>query len=240
MRGLLNRMRAYDRVRNWFPRSIEQVCRDIDDELQHHIDEGIRARIEQGTGLAHAYEETHKQIGDINKLRAQLIIMGLRPQFRIAASLLVAMGLVAVGAGAAAIGLYSQLSSTNNTIASIQTHLEVQRAKEHAAVTRTALAPAQPIKAIQMMGAIDRPRLWTLDGRNEVTLAQLLFKSGGLTDDADGRVFVIYEDASSVFEVPISDGVFDLTRMDRHYLSRSCTVFVVPQSWRLGLSLFRA
>lgn len=207
------------------PRPLRQVCRDVDDELGFHLDEKVRAMFHDGIDPARAYDEALREFGDVSEVRAQLINIGMRP-WRIGAGLCSLLLIAAVaGSVVAAYVSHDKLEQQIVAHSQLAEQLEITRLAAPAA-QHVELAPAQAVRFVAVEGAVRYPRLWTIDRSRDLSLTQLLAKSGGLTSDASGRVFIL----------PRRDGAFEPQVVDYHavlaqaqrdpMLPRSCRVVV--------------
>lgn len=213
---------------NWpsLPRTLRQVCRDVDDEIGFHLDEKVRGMLREGVDPARAYDDALREFGDVSDVRAQLISIGMRP-WRIGVSVcsLLLVGAL-VGSVVAAYVSHDRLEQQIVAGARLAEQLEISRLSTPAAESRIELAPAQAVRFVAVEGAVRYPRLWTIERSLDLSLTQLLAKSGGLTSEASGRVFILPR-REGAFEPQVIDyqAVLAQTQGDP-MLPRSCRVVV--------------
>lgn len=214
-------------ARSFFPRSAKQVCEDVDAEIRHHLELKQNGLVGAGLSIDEAQRLASDEFGDVDQIRAEMISIGLAPWRRLAIGLSAMMILIIVLILSFAWMLRLEATSLANEIQALESRISGQQSAIEAMRLSDRLRPAQTIRTIQVHGAIRDPRLWTFDRDTEVTLSQLIQKSGGLLDDATGRVILIDQHSDAASE-PRIYALGDLLRgaAPDPLLARSCTLVV--------------
>lgn len=213
-------------VRVLFPRSVRQVCEDVDTEIEHYMclkqDELEKSRNEPEEAMRLAYQA----FGDAARIRAELISIGLAPWRRLALGAGVLIILLIAILLAAVIKTRLEASELDRLNRMLETRLRGQEQAIAAMSEPDSLRPAQTLRTVRVHGAIRDPRRWSFRRETAVTLTELIHKSGGLLENATGRVIVVEEHGGLERPLIIKLGDILSGKLDDPSLIRSCTVVV--------------
>lgn len=212
-------------ARSLFPRSIRQVCADVDAEIRHHIDSRRGALIESGMHPEQADSAASEAFGDIAQVRAEMISIGLAPWKRLAGAALLALLILILAIGLYAWALRTQAGVLEGRNLDLESRVRGQSSAIEALRTGETLRPAQTLRTVRVQGAVRDPRVWSFTRETEVTLSELVQKSGGLLEGATGRVILLdlRPDGPSEPRILLLSDVLSGAVPDP-LLSKSCTV----------------
>lgn len=206
------------------PRSLREVCLDVDAELAFHFDASA-ADLRAG-GLDHdaARQRSLERFGELAEIRAEMISIGMRPWRRLGLVATLAAALTIAGSLTVATRFSAIARTERQGAALLGERLDSAKVMLAAAQPQSDLPMAQTVRFIRVRGAVANPSLWTIPRDRPVTVAQLIAKCGGLTLDATGRVFVVEDRAATPLTLDMNrsgvDPDGDLP------LPRSCTLVV--------------
>jgi len=178
-----------------------EIARDVDDELNHHLDVATERYELQGLSPLRARRAALDEMGDFDATRRRCIRDATAPvrMVRLAVALFAvsALGMSAYGYRSARDDLRearAAVSDMRDEVDTLRSGLAAVRGGEIAAL-------AQTVNFITIEGAVQHPRLWTLPRNTEPTLRQLIQRSGGLAGNATGEIVVTRLRGREVLEV---------------------------------------
>ena len=178
-------------ARTLFPRSVRQVCADVDAEIRHHVDSRRGALIDSGMHPQQADIAASEAFGDIPQVRAEMISIGLAPWKRLAFATLLALLILILALGLYAWTLHTHAGVLKGRNLDLESRVSGQIGAIEALRSSETLRPAQTLRTVRVQGAVRDPRAWSFTRETEVTLSELVQKSGGLLDNATGRVILL-------------------------------------------------
>ena len=183
--------------------AVSETVREIDAELEHHLEEASASLVSEGVSPADARAEALRKLGDVGALRAELVghaIGAQRPRFGPAALAVAATVLLAV-VGVVAYQ-HTRTADMRDRLASVSEELTVLRAEMRSKGPADRLPLAQRLNVITVDGEVGRRLTWVFEPREDVTLRALLHRTGGLLDSASGRISVCRVTESGI-ETPV-------------------------------------
>ena len=212
-------------ARSLFPRSVRRVSTDVDAEIRHHIESRRSALIESGMRPEQADSAASEAFGDIAHVRAEMISIGLAPWRRLAGAAMLALLILILAVGLYAWALRTQAGVLEGRNLELESRVRGQTSAIEALRAGDTLRPAQPLRTVRVHGAVRDPRVWSFTRETDVTLSELVQKSGGLLESATGRVILLdlRPDGPSEPRILMLSDVLSGSIPDP-LLSKSCTV----------------
>lgn len=178
-------------MRRWLvPRSIRDANAAIDAELEHHLGETSDALLAKGWDADAARREAERRFGDVAEVRSRLLHEALAPNRRLTA--IAGVGMLGVlSATGLMLGQRSQqLGDAEARVTTLRDEVVQLRAEAAGAGTARHIPMAQAVHFITIDGAVERPLVWVFSRRDDVTLRELIERSGGVRATASGRISV--------------------------------------------------
>lgn len=213
-------------VRSLFPRSVRQVCEDVDAEIEHYMRLKQDELQKSGNRPEEAMRLAYQAFGDAAKIRAELISIGLTPWRRLALIAGVVIILLVAILVSAVMKTRIEAGELDRANRMLESRVRGQEQAIAAMSEPDSLRPAQTLRTVRVHGAIRDPRRWSFQRETEVTLTELIHKSGGLLENATGRVIVVEEQGGLNQPVIVELGDILSGKIDDLSLIRSCTVVV--------------
>ncbi|MHA7813527.1 MAG: permease prefix domain 1-containing protein [Phycisphaerales bacterium] len=213
-------------VRALFPRSVKQVCEDVDAEIEHYMSLKQDELRQSGNEPDEALRLAYQAFGDAAKIRTELISIGLAPWRRLALVAGVVVILLITVLVSAVMKTRLEAGELDRVNRMLESRVRGQEQAIAAMSEPDSLRPAQTLRTVRVHGAIRDPRRWSFRRETVVTLSELIHKSGGLLENATGRVIVVEEQGGLDQPLIIELGDVLSGKLADPSLARSCTVVV--------------
>lgn len=207
-----------------FP-DMTQICRQIDEEIESHLDMAAENHVRHGGNPAESRSAAVERFGDPSAVRAELIQIALKPRQRIASAAVVVV-LGGLAASLLTVGISQRrYTAMTETVAELDASLRREQVRSTVFTSARFLEPAQTVHIVHIDGAVGKARTWTIARGEVVTVRQLLARSRVLEEEATGRVYVVpFREGEPVWMGDFSawtdpDG-------DDRLITQSCTIMV--------------
>ena len=170
---------------------VRRTILSLDQEFQSHLEESVDDLIESGISPVKAQTEAVRRFGDLSGLRAAALSEHIiRPYRKL---IYILAGVLLSTSAALVLSLYNIGNTLNDQreMKRVTGELIDLRARLAASGGRSPIPMAQDIRFVTVEGAVRNPQVWTLGRRNDVTLGDLLHRSGWLTNQASGQVVAV-------------------------------------------------
>jgi len=177
----------------WFERAMTPeaaIVRDIDDELRSHLELAEAAHREGGADAEASHRAAVEEFGDPEAHRRACLRAALAPRRQLRLSVGAVGAAVMLFAAGGYLDASARLRTSQEQLSRISAEVEGLRSSLAAVRGGETVPLAQTVHFITVEGAVEKPRMWTLPRNSAPTLRQLIQRSGGLADDATGRIVV--------------------------------------------------
>lgn len=182
-------------------RRLRSVIRSVDAEFSSHIDECVDDLVAQGYALDDARVEAHRRFGDASSHRADILEAEMTPRSRWLVAAAAAFALVLTGSLVMGARQHRQALAHRELLAQLQDDVARLRAASLDPRAGLSIPMAQDIRFVTVDGAVQKPQVWTLGRRDDITLGEMLERSGWLASDASGTVFAVRMEPTGPGEV---------------------------------------